>query len=168
VWASKCLKKNNTRFGKFLCDCGKEKEAPICLVKRNSPMSCGCLNSSRRPWGEAAQDNHYLTWKSDERIRHKKSLSKEDFNKLVHSDCYYCGQKPNQISTRKKYFGIPMVNGIDRIDNSKGYVKDNCVPCCSNCNFAKHVKTQKEFIEMCHKVAKLHPIETKENPNELV
>jgi len=28
-------------------------------------------------------------------------------------------------------------NGIDRIDSSKGYIKDNIRPCCGICNKAK-------------------------------
>ena len=29
-------------------------------------------------------------------------------------------------------------NGIDRINNSKGYTIDNCVPCCFMCNYSKN------------------------------
>lgn len=29
------------------------------------------------------------------------------------------------------------VNGLDRIDSSKGHTKENCVPCCKECNQAK-------------------------------
>jgi hypothetical protein len=31
-----------------------------------------------------------------------------------------------------------IVNGIDRVDNSIGYIKSNSVTCCSQCNFAKN------------------------------
>lgn len=29
------------------------------------------------------------------------------------------------------------VNGLDRMDSSKGHTKENCVPCCRECNQAK-------------------------------
>lgn len=28
--------------------------------------------------------------------------------------------------------------GVDRIDFNIGYVKENCLPCCTTCNIAKH------------------------------
>jgi hypothetical protein len=37
-------------------------------------------------------------------------------------------------------------NGIDRVDNDKGYISDNCVPCCWKCNNMKNTMKQKDFI----------------------
>lgn len=37
------------------------------------------------------------------------------------------------------------VNGIDRIDNSKNYTPNNCVPCCEVCNKAKRHLSYVEF-----------------------
>lgn len=34
------------------------------------------------------------------------------------------------------YCGFPST-GLDRIDNTKGHLKDNCVPCCKECNTAR-------------------------------
>jgi hypothetical protein len=39
-------------------------------------------------------------------------------------------------------------NGLDRIDNRKGYVSDNIVPCCSDCNLAKRDLSIKAFLEL--------------------
>lgn len=38
-------------------------------------------------------------------------------------------------------------NGIDRVDNSVGYVLSNCVPCCSTCNRMKGTMSSEEFKE---------------------
>ena len=38
-------------------------------------------------------------------------------------------------------------NGIDRIDNNKGYTKENCVPCCDICNRIKMDLPYNVFIE---------------------
>lgn len=32
---------------------------------------------------------------------------------------------------------VPLVNGIDRADSNRGYIKENCLPCCETCNKAK-------------------------------
>lgn len=37
-------------------------------------------------------------------------------------------------------------NGIDRIDNAKGYTIENSVTCCKRCNFAKRNMSYDEFI----------------------
>ncbi|MGJ4945153.1 HNH endonuclease signature motif containing protein [Bradyrhizobium sp. HKCCYLS1011] len=37
-------------------------------------------------------------------------------------------------------------NGIDRKDNGQGYTIENCVPCCSVCNHAKHTMGYEQFI----------------------
>jgi hypothetical protein len=37
-------------------------------------------------------------------------------------------------------------NGIDRVDNFKGYEIDNCVPCCYICNYAKRDMSKDQFL----------------------
>lgn len=44
------------------------------------------------------------------------------------------------------------LNGIDRVDSNKGYHIDNCVPCCTSCNYAKHKLSQKEFYDKIKKI----------------
>lgn len=44
-------------------------------------------------------------------------------------------------------------NGIDRLDNSKGYTIDNSVACCSKCNIAKGTDTKEEYIARCKAVS---------------
>jgi hypothetical protein len=65
-------------------------------------------------------------------------LQFEDFKQLVLSQCHYC-----------QYFKDEEINGIDRLDNRKGYEKDNCVPCCETCNMMKHTYHPLFFIELC-------------------
>ena len=59
------------------------------------------------------------------RLRSEKHGQKSDFDcdfiiKIFNSPCSYCGLKSNP--------------SIDRIDNSIGYIKSNCVPACLACN----------------------------------
>lgn len=79
-------------------------------------------------------------------------MSKEFFEKITQENCHYCGKEPSQI--KKNYYnnGDHTYNGIDRIDNSKGYTEDNVVSCCSICNYAKKTATQSSFLEWIKKV----------------
>lgn len=43
---------------------------------------------------------------------------------IAYSKCYYCGDSENI--------------GCDRIDNSIGHTKDNCIPCCYTCNVVRN------------------------------
>lgn len=64
-------------------------------------------------------------------------LTSQEFYTLVTQPCKYCGQISN---IEKEEF-----NGIDRIDSSKGYTIDNCVPCCTQCNTMKLDYTLEDF-----------------------
>ena len=67
------------------------------------------------------------------------SITKDEFMLFWQKPCFYCGDS------------IPTV-GLDRVDNSKGYVLGNIASCCSICNFAKRQLGRNEFIEHCRKV----------------
>lgn len=74
-------------------------------------------------------------------------LSLDQYIELVTSDCYYCGLAPQQ--TPKGVCMAPNLkrNGIDRKDNTQGYLFPNCVPCCSFCNREKRAQTVEQFLE---------------------
>lgn len=85
------------------------------------------------------------------KAKHKEfELTLEEFSKLVHDNCAYCGAPPEKNSEfyqglrRKSTEDVP-VNGIDRIDSNLGYVVGNCVPCCSYCNRMKSDLSFNEF-----------------------
>ena len=62
--------------------------------------------------------------------------------KLFSKKCYYCG-------FINQDHGI----GIDRANNSKGYIKSNCVPCCTLCNIMKKDNDLMTFIKICQHIA---------------
>jgi hypothetical protein len=76
------------------------------------------------------------------------NLPINDFEKLILSDCHYCGSPPK--NHRSQIMGSRMeeilYSGIDRKDNNRGYEFDNVVPCCFICNRAKSTKDYLEFI----------------------
>jgi hypothetical protein len=73
-------------------------------------------------------------------------LTAAEFTSIVSKDCHYCGANP----IKRKDIGsvwMPPMNGIDRVDNGKGYFLENCVPCCSMCNRMKKDYYFSEFLE---------------------
>ena len=54
-------------------------------------------------------------------------------------NCFYCGDKIETV-------------GIDRLDSSKGYIKNNCKPCCKFCNTAKMETDFEDFIKSIKKI----------------
>ncbi len=79
-------------------------------------------------------------------------LTRDEFEMLIGLPCSYCGDPPSE-RTINAYNTTMVCTGIDRVDNSRGYVKDNCVPACKTCNVAKAALGQQEFIDHCKKVA---------------
>lgn len=42
--------------------------------------------------------------------------------------------------------------GIDRVDNSLGYIDGNMVACCSICNHMKYILSRQDFIDKCRQI----------------
>lgn len=129
------------------CDCGAE-----CVVRGgNLRTGSGCL---RRPPG-AALRHLFANLRSRAKERgYKWALTREQFAHLTRQDCFYCGVEPRQIRrVETGRNGKPYVyNGLDRVDNERGYVLGNVVPCCGDCNYAKRFRTPEEFEAWIHRV----------------
>lgn len=135
-------KRNNGNVRSTLlvrCACGVEKI--IIADTLSSIKSCGCkwMELHKLPENQAAVNHYFASYLDGARKRRLSfQLTHEDFLNLVTSNCYYCGAEPEQnIPAAKRYNGTRLVNGIDRVDNTKGYIKENCVSCCRKCNSKK-------------------------------
>lgn len=82
------------------------------------------------------------------------ALTKEEFKEITKRNCYYCGDVPNNEARRenKKLVHSYIYNGIDRLDNDKGYTLNNSVACCKKCNFMKGKMSEIEFLENVRKI----------------
>jgi len=138
-----------------LCDCGNI----CCVLSANliwgHTKSCGCLRKERTalmrklPKGQAVANSIYKNYRHAARKRNILfDLSKNEFMNLVTQNCFYCNKTPSQELNIKECNGSFIYNGIDRVDNLKGYNLDNCVPCCGRCNKAKNNMTLEEFINL--------------------
>jgi len=74
------------------------------------------------------------------------------FAELTSSPCHYCGIEPSRIHRSVWNSGDYAYNGLDRVDNSKGYIPENVVPCCYTCNSAKSKMTKSEFLAWVQRV----------------
>jgi len=130
------LKRTTNTKARVKCYCGEIFECRLQHLKSLSIKSCGCL--LKLPYSEAAMNLLYNKYQSKSKIRKIDfRLTVEQFKNLTLQNCFYCAIEPKQISKQNYCNGIYIYNGIDRIDNSKGYVFENCIPCCKNCNTAK-------------------------------
>lgn len=85
----------------------------------------GTLNYKYSEYKKSAKDND-----------REFTLTKDDFKKLWLKPCYYCNSTIENI-------------GLDRLDNSQGYIIENVVSCCIRCNKMKRDMNHDDFIALC-------------------
>ena len=68
-------------------------------------------------------------------------ISYQEYLKYYEQPCVYCGI---------------IAIGLDRIDSTMGYRKDNIVTCCTICNMMKASLERDAFITHCKRIAMLH------------
>jgi len=129
------------------CDCGGTTRLPTAYITAGKTKSCGCLGKFKE--GEASFNQLFGQYKKHAEQRNLDfRLSKKEFRTLTQQNCFYCDSKPQgKCGTTKRNNGIYIYSGIDRVDNSKGYIIDNCVPCCKVCNYMKLTSSKDNFIE---------------------
>ena len=102
--------------------------------KDNKEKARQCNKNYRRtPRGR------FIVYKKNAKVRGLIfEMTRNEFVNLVNMPCYYCGGESY---------------GIDRLDNTMGYLKDNTVSCCSMCNYMKKSYSEGEFINQCIKIS---------------
>lgn len=81
------------------------------------------------------------------------ALSVSDVEEIIFQNCFYCGIPPTQLKKLPHSQDGLRYNGIDRINNQIGYIKDNVVPCCGICNSAKNDLPLDKFREWAIRLA---------------
>lgn len=146
--------KNSRRiYWNAVCECGNEKIVDVTQLKDGTIKSCGCYRreigktrGKRLPDGEANLNLRYRGYEKGAKERNYSfELTKEEFKDITSKPCRYCNTTKNI--------------GIDRVDNTQGYILENCAPCCKRCNRAKDTMGVDEFLDWIHRVANNNPRE---------
>ena len=143
------------------CDCGNDHIVNTTDLRRGATKSCGCLRKDllRKPYGEQTRNSMMLgvlfaVYRCSARDRgHEFNLSKDDFLTLTGMSCHYCGAPPSNTQKSICGMGDYIYSGLDLVDNSKGYILGNVVPCCETCNKAKRELTLDDFMKW---ISRLH------------
>lgn len=134
-----CTNRSKEQLTKGTQRCSKCKTIrPLTDFQKDSGRKCGhdarckqCRYKGKIPWEHRhlprEQYRHYERKAKERGIAFHLSL--KDFCDIAQGHCTYCG---NTVSLSKHGMGV------DRADNTKGYQKDNCVPCCTICNWMKN------------------------------
>ncbi len=152
-------KKRNKRVWKCICDCGNTHEAATDILNNGGVRSCGCLHkettrrlgkrerTNKKEYGYSALNKLFGMYKRHAREAGRVfELDLETFKILTQQNCSYCNRVPETVMSSPTYNGEYIYNGIDRVDNTQGYVLENCVTCCAKCNRSKRDDEQIEHI----------------------
>lgn len=148
-----------TKFGKWTilkylgggfyvckCDCGTERKVNVSSLRLGKTRSCGC--AKEYPKGLAARNSVLRMYRRGAKKRNLIwNISDSEFFDMTSKDCYYCGAIPKQELRIREATGSYFYNGLDRLDNSIGYVSSNIVPCCGRCNRAKQTMSKEVFLD---------------------
>ena len=138
--------------------CGTQSVQLINHLK-NNPGSCMSCKYERRniiPTINAPRNcvkSNYITGAKNRNLEFL--LSDEQFDKLIFSNCYFCGSEPREYQSDLHFNKTDISfkrNGIDRLDSSKGYTYENTVSCCAKCNLMKMTLHSNEFKEHIIKI----------------
>lgn len=150
--------KGARRYYVCTCDCGEEKIIHGAALTSGNTRSCGCLgaiSAKKRalPGCGAAINQLVLGYK-----RHAKDrgfdwhLTMDDVVEISSKPCIYCGMPPTNVKKGHDRSADFIYSGIDRVDSKAGYIKNNCVPACKICNFAKSNMTLDEFASWAKRI----------------
>ena len=107
----------------FLCDCGKTKELFLDKVK-SGQKSCGCLLRTNSTKHGASRTKTYNSWnKMRERCKPNFYLSQNYYDRGIIVEDPRWHEYPNFLEDMGER---PEGLTLDRIDNDRGYCKDNC------------------------------------------
>lgn len=145
LWESKCdcgriVFKRTAAF-----TCEKTIKCQLCSNRENTkytilPNQQSCKNKIVIQTRKAAKCRNLEIDLTDDQILH-----------LVSLPCFYC-DLPYSNTTRTERGDYINHNGLDRVDNTKGYLLSNVVPCCRYCNFAKMDVELKDWMSRIEKI----------------
>jgi len=151
--------RNGRSYWKARCSCeaGTVVEVSagnlIPRIGREATRSCGCLkretHCAGKDWNESARRRLLSLYRGHAIGRgYVWELHDDDFFALTAACCVYCGAMPGRAAHEERKRGKHLFNGVDRKDNTQGYVVGNVVACCTKCNMAKRKQSHAQFIAL--------------------
>jgi len=145
--------KSNSALWKCNCKCGdsiiltrKQLHAPA--IKAYSWGSPNCKHRCKRNEDRSAKYTAYARCRaSATRREYPFEIGFEEFIKISKQPCHYCGEEYSKTILSGSRKGEFKCNGLDRVNNTKGYVENNIVPCCTMCNTAKGTQHYNDFLD---------------------
>jgi hypothetical protein len=143
-------------FWRCRCACGNETIVALGNLPRT--LSCGCQKYRRLP--EAARNLVFRNYaKAAEDRNLEWGITGGLFDVITQTPCHYCGLPPSTVATMGQWgHSVYTYNGIDRMDNNRGYTEDNVVPCCTACNRAKGTMPYRQFVEYIRRLVGHFPV----------
>jgi hypothetical protein len=127
------------------CNRSKGKVDPITFIERNRHISfiAGGSGELTTSWSQVGRQTFIkyrnVILKSGKIFE----LTKNEFEELRAGKCNYCSRQTTDTHS----------NGIDRLNSDIGYVIENCVTCCRDCNMMKQTETVTDFLNRVFKIA---------------
>jgi len=164
----KSNRKQRSQLWRCLCDCGNESIVAGTTLRAGRIKSCGCLRKtseyrnrlSKRNRKEgllSASNKMYYSYRNSAKHRSIEfQLTYEDFLNHILQPCNYCGIDSSityDVSVLDEN-RVYKFNGIDRVDNTNGYILENIVPCCTICNSAKMSQSKEDFLNWAQRLIK--------------
>jgi hypothetical protein len=145
-------------------DCGREMTPDIRAIGKHNKLLRRCIpcytklqkqETTRkeriRNYKKEYFLNKYVAWnhyvKGAKRRGLDFTLTKTQFESLLIQPCFYCN-----------HFIKDEINGIDRINNHKGYIAENVVTCCKICNITKGSQHPQEWLDKMYAIHQFHTI----------
>lgn len=141
------------------CDCGTvfiiNKNTISERTKLNKHIACShtCKTIIKERKNSAKKQLFKSYQRNAIKRGHEFNIPVEEFNKIIKLNCFYCNRKPSNQSDFLDNGEYLKYSGIDRVNNKKGYIASNIVPCCSVCNISKSRLSQKEWIEWIYAIS---------------
>jgi hypothetical protein len=163
------IKFNGTKYKTLLdcdCDCGNKKIVSFRDLFYGNVKSCGCYRKERqRPTTISAIMSTFNRLRKTAKIRNISfDLDPQDIIDVYDKQekkCYFTGIFV-YFTKHLSYTRLLQNASVDRIDNSKGYIKGNIQIVHKLVNRMRNCCSNKEFINICNIISSKHKIKKDE------
>jgi hypothetical protein len=162
------IKKNNNKRNKACywecrCDCDNIIQTTTNTIQNNLIQSCGCHNheiyvKKSKPTGEIKKEfwNRLTSRAKQLNMDIQIDITPEYVWNLFLQQDRKCALSGVDLYFNQKCRDKIQTASLDRIDNTRGYVKGNVQWVHKDINRMKNVFTQEYFIETCKRIAEKH------------